>query len=141
MRLAVLVFTLLASSIAWAADPCTDERARDAEMATDSMKTWSALYAGFKRYRGCDDGAIAEGFTEAVVHHLASDWKSLPEAAALVQKHPSFRAFFLRHIDASADTDELKKIDTLASSQCPKNLAALCSDIGKSVAQALSEAE
>ena len=139
MRMLFVVTTLLIASTCSAADKCSDADAQVAETTTGLMKTWSAIYSGFKSYGRCDDGGIAEGFTEAVVHHLASKWNSLPKVAALVKKDPAFRTFFLKHIDASADTDELRKIKTLAQSQCPENLRELCTAIQASAGRAISE--
>ncbi len=139
MRMLFVVTTLLLASTCSAADKCSDADAQIAETTTGLMKTWSAIYSGFKSYGRCDDGGIAEGFTEAVVHLLASKWNSLPKAAALTKKDPTFRTFFLKHIDASANTDELRKINTLAQSKCPAHLRELCTAIQASAKQAISE--
>jgi diphthamide synthase subunit DPH2 len=134
-----VVTTLLIASTCSAADKCSDADAQVAETTTGLMKTWPAIYSGFTNYGRCDDGGIAEGFTEAVVHLLASKWYSLPKAVVLVKKDPAFRTFFLKHIDASADTDELRKIKILAQSQCPAHLRELCTAIQASAEKAISE--
>ena len=121
------------------AKECSDADARAAETGVDSLKTWSSIHSAFKQYGHCDDGGIAEGWTEAIVHLLASNWKSLPQAAAFTEKDKSFRRFFLKHIDATADTDEIKTIGKLAQSQCPAKLTELCTYIHGSVNRALGQ--
>lgn len=130
---------LVATTCSAATNDCSEIEAQAADNATDSMKSWTSIYSGFKRYGKCDDGGIAEGFTEAVVHLLASKWNTLPKVAVLVKKDHKFYKFFLRHIDASADTDELKKIYSFTQSQCPVNLKKLCAAIGSEAEQAIYE--
>lgn len=130
---------LVATTFSAATDNCFEADAQTAGNATDSMKSWTSIYSGFKRFWNCDDGGIAEGFTEAVVHLLASKWSSLPTVSVLIKKDPKFYKFFLRHIDASADTDELKKIYSLAQSECPINLQKLCLAIQSKTQQAIGE--
>ena len=141
MRMLLLAAALLIASTCSAASKCSDADAQAAETTTGTLKTWSAIYSGFKSYGRCDDGGIAEGFTEAVVHLLASKWDSLPKAASLAKKDPAFRTFFLKHIDASADTDELKKIYSFAQSECPKKLRNLCAAIQSEAGRAIDESE
>jgi len=77
---------LLATTCSAATNDCSEAQA--AGNATDSMKSWTSIYSGFKRYGKCDDGGIAEGFTDAVVHLLASKWSSLSKVAVFVKKAP-----------------------------------------------------
>jgi hypothetical protein len=141
MKYLFIALVLMASNAAHCAERCSSSEAKVAEEAADTMRTWPALYAGFKKYGNCDDGSIAEGFDDDVVHLLATDWGSLETAAIIFAKDIAFRKFALRHITATADTDELRHIDTFAVSRCPANLIALCKDIQASAAAAVSEAE
>ena len=43
----------------------------------DHLDTWSAIYEASRRLAACDDGSVGEGFSDSIVHHLASDWTSL----------------------------------------------------------------
>lgn len=136
----VLFFLLLVLSACQVdAKECTGVEAQEAEAGVDTLKDWSAIYTAFKRYGHCDDGGIAEGWSEAVVHLLASNWGSLKQAAVYTTNDKGFRRFFLKHIDASADTDEIKSIGKLAGSQCPPNLKLLCKEIEASVTEASSQ--
>jgi hypothetical protein len=50
-----------------------------------------------------------------------------------------FRRFVLKHVDASLDGDDIKKIRTKATTQCPKGLRVLCDDLRKQADTALKE--
>jgi hypothetical protein len=141
---AAAVLFLLASALFWpvvvnGADQCNTAEATRAEAAMDLLKTWPEIYAAFSRYHRCDDGGIAEGFSEAVVHHLASDWGSLAQGAAIMRKHTGFRRFVLRHIDATTNDDELERIRQLASTDCPQGIEGLCRDIHTAAERAIGE--
>jgi hypothetical protein len=121
------------------AKECASAEAREAEAGVDSLKSWSSIYQAFEKYGHCDDGGIAEGWTEAVVHTLASNWDSLIQASRYAEKDDGFRHFLLKHIDASADIDEVRAIGELAKSRCPPKLDVLCKDIERSVLEALRD--
>jgi hypothetical protein len=135
---------ILVSALTWplwvnAADQCGTAEAIRAEATTDQLKTWPEIYAGFSRYHRCDDGGIAEGFSEAVVHQLASDWGSLAQGAAIMRKHTGFRRFVLRHIDATTNDDDLERIRQLSSADCPRDIEDICRDIHTAAERAIKE--
>ena len=99
---------------------------RDAIMSAGTLKTWSQVHAWFKRYKDCDDGSIAEGFTESITVLLAKHWSQLPALAARMEKDADFGSFVLKHIDATADVRNLKRIERNAKSKCPSAYAQLC---------------
>lgn len=90
------------------------------------LREWREVSAAFQRYRHCDDGAIAQGFTDSIVRLLALRWETLPEMAVLAEKEPEFRSFVLRHVDASADPRDRSRIADLAGSKCPSHHEKLC---------------
>jgi hypothetical protein len=139
MRIIFAAVAIFLAGICNAAQDCSDIDAQAAGSAKGSMKTWSDIYSGFQHYGHCDDGGIAEGFSEAVVHLMASQWDSLPQAATLAKKDPSFRVFLLIHIDATADTNELRKIEKFSQFQCAAQLREFCTAIQASAKQAVSE--
>jgi hypothetical protein len=108
---------------------CSDADAQAAERIAGNISSWPLFFAAYERYGHCDDGAIAEGFSESVVHLLASEWSSLPEAQTLMTQKPTFRLFVVGHLDASADPGELKQVAALTSTQCPASAALLCKEI------------
>ena len=100
---------------------------RNAE--ADTLKTWQTIYDSFLRYRQCDDGAIAEGYSFSVVTTLADRWEQLPSLDDLIAHDGSFRDFVFSHIDATMPTEELATIARHAERKCPSELAKLCAEI------------
>jgi hypothetical protein len=117
---------------------CGSEDARLAEQAIDHLKTWDDLHAAFKRYHNaCDDGAIAEGYSDFVARGLANDWDRVAELNRLTARHAAFRAFVLRHIDGTAARADLQRAAANARTACPVDSAALCSAIRVATKRAL----
>ena len=139
MRIALVATAICLTSTSLAAQTCSDQQVEEAILA--EYASWSSLYAGVKRFAGCDDGGPAENFSDAVVHLLATQWSSLSEVARLVEKDDTFRVFLLAHINFTTDVEELRKVGVLANSKCPPEFATLCASIALSARQALSEAE
>jgi hypothetical protein len=139
MRLKLLAAALVIPLAAYGGEVCSVKASQAAAEATDKMNTWPAIYSGFKSFRACDDGGVSEGFTEAVVHLLASDWKSVNGAASISKRNDAFREFLLEHIDATADTDELKQIASFSESKCPQGLSTFCKAIHRSANAAIQE--
>jgi len=106
---------------------------------TDSIRAWDALYKSFKSYRQCDDGAIAEGYSESVARILVDRWNTLPYLDRLVRKDADFRRFVLNHVDATLDITDVQKIRKKALEQCPAGLRGICKDLGKQANFALKE--
>ncbi len=113
---------------AWGRD-CTKADAVTAETKAAYLKSWAEIYESYKRYGHCDDGAIAEGFTESVTVLLAKGWSKLPELTARISQDERFRTFVLRHVNASADEQNLKLIATNARRRCPEEDKPLCQAI------------
>ena len=115
------------------AEPCTKQEAMQAEDGTDHLRDWNDLYQAFVRFSQCDDGAIAEGYSDAVGKLLADNWNELPDLVRLSTKDKHFQNFVLRHVDETIPDDMLKKIAANAESQCPPNAVALCKLIARTV--------
>jgi hypothetical protein len=105
----------------------------------DPIRTWDALYKSFKSYRQCDDGAIAEGYSESVARILVDRWNTLPQLARLVRKDADFQSFVLKHVDATLDITDVQKIRKKAREECPAGLREICKDLGKQANFALTE--
>jgi hypothetical protein len=97
-----------------------------------------ALHDAFHRFAHCGDGAIAEGFSDSVVRLLASRWQDLHELEHLAESDRPFRAFVLRHIDATADEADLRRIIATAS-KCPGHARPICREIESHARAALKE--
>jgi len=118
---------------------CSDAASRRALDEAVTLRTWDALYTSYKAYRQCDDGAIGEGYSESVARILADRWNRLPRFAELAGKNAAFRAFVLRHVDSTLNTDDLEKIKENASTHCPAGLKKTCNDLARQADQALKE--
>jgi hypothetical protein len=118
---------------------CTWEDAKSAEAIAATAKTWKQLHQQFERYGHCDDGAIGEGFSEAVTRLLAEQWGSLRSLEAIGASNPAFRKFVMRHIDTTVPTERLSRIAKNAVTRCPSRLKVLCNDIEAEASRAMSE--
>lgn len=108
---------------------CTREEAHAAEAIAATAQSWGQLHQQFERYAHCDDGAVAEGFSESVTNLLADRWGGVQQLEAVLGSDPGFRKFVIRHIDETVPVERLKRIARNAGKQCPKNLKSLCRDI------------
>jgi len=89
------------------------------------------------RFRQCDDGAIAEGYRESVARILVDRWKTPQELASLTKNDKPVLSFVLKHIDATLNPDDLKKIYFNAGNLCPVGWLHLCITIDKRAVSAL----
>lgn len=129
------------SSIALAEKrPCTKEEAQSAEAVAATVNSWAQLKEQFDHYSHCDDGAIAEGFSESVSLLLADQWRDIPQLAEM-RPQPAFREFVLRHIDETAPEERLERIGENARERCPQGLEDLCQEIESRVNQILHRAQ
>ena len=102
-----------------------------------SLDSWQKVYQFYSRFRVCDDGGNADDLTESIVRLLVDRWKEVSQFGQLAHKNPGFKAFVLLHIDSTADTDDLYKIQMLSSQHCPQKYLSLCKEISASVHTAL----
>ncbi|MFZ0980468.1 MAG: hypothetical protein WAN23_13795 [Candidatus Acidiferrales bacterium] len=139
-RLAAILFLLSGIPIAAAQrGQCSAVEEQRAEMQADTLRTWDTLYKSYKLYGKCDDGAIAEGYSESVARILVDHWNTLPRVANLVAKDARFRRFVLGHVDSTLDLNDLKKIRANAKRQWPSGLSAICAELTKETDAALKE--
>jgi hypothetical protein len=108
---------------------CTTTEEKQVLDQADRLKDWDAVYRSFIQSAHCDDGAIAEGYSDTVGRLLARDWKHFGVLAKLVAKDKKFEGFVLRHIDETLPIDVLKTIAINAEKSCPADQATLCRKI------------
>lgn len=107
--------------------PCSDAEEAQAEKQVDSLKTWDQLYRSYKKFAPqCDDGAVAEGYSDAVGKLLAAHWDHFPRLVKLANADKGFREFVVRHVDESLSSETLAKISKNARSECPADAKRLC---------------
>jgi hypothetical protein len=119
--------------------PCTDAEGQRALNQADTLRSWDALYKSYRLYRACDDGAIAEGYSESVARILVDHWSTLPRLAYLARNNVKFRQFVLGHVDATLDMGDVQKIRTKAKTQCPRGLRDVCDNLANRANYALKE--
>ena len=118
---------------------CPDVISVAAAVSEDHLKNWNDLSQLFKKYRGCDEGALAEGYSEFIVRTLARRWDTLEELRKLVTEDKTFEDFVLKHIDASADPAHIVMVLSNVKERCPVDSAQLCSAIEKAVRKTLQD--
>lgn len=108
---------------------CTQQEAQEAESLVATAKSWRQLHQQFERYAHCDDGAIAEGFSESVSLLLAEQWRDIGELGDILKSDQNFRKFVIQHIDETVPADRLKRIAKNAEKRCSHSLKKLCGEI------------
>lgn len=122
---------------------CAKEEALAAETVAATAQSWGQLHQQFARYHYCDDGAIAEGFSESVTVLLSRHWQDVRELETIFRTDSAFRKFVIWHIDETVPAERLKRIAGNAKKRCPRSLKGLCHDIeaaAKKSAQAVMNA-
>jgi len=113
--------------------PCTREEEMAAEESTHlARRSWGELhdlYVKYAKRATCDDGAVAEGWSDAVGHLLADRWKELPKLSRLTDSEPDFLRFIVRHVDLTIPAAERDRIRASAKAACPRELDRLCEAI------------
>ena len=108
---------------------CTVPEEIAAETESSTLGSWTALYRAFDQFKHCDDGAIAEGYSETVSRLLAEDWKNLGRLRILVDRNRGFEHFVFRHIDGTWHLERLIKVEANAKYRCSKKNQPLCKKI------------
>lgn len=116
---------------------CTKEESQSAEAVAATADSWAQLKEQVDRYSHCDDGAIAEGFSESVSRLLADQWRDIRQLGEIVMTQSEFRMFVLRHIDETVPNERLERIGENARERCPQGLEDLCREIESRVVQVL----
>ncbi|WP_312118747.1 hypothetical protein [Kosakonia cowanii] len=129
---------LLTANVALA-KTCTPADAESADMAVDSLNSWSAVNQNRLKFGHCDEGDISEGVSEAVARLLADRWDTLPDLAIEIRKNPPLKKYVLRHIDSTLDTKDLDKIGNQAAHSCPAKEEKLCGEIKVAAGKAAEE--
>ena len=114
---------------------CPPAEAMTAETDASSLKTWQAVFHSYNRYWRCDDGAIAEEYSDSVASLLAEHWDQFAELLTLTKKNPKFQAFVLRHINATMASQQYTAIRQNVRSRCPSDARHLCRLINKRLSE------
>ena len=107
-------------------DRCDEGLGGGAETLAATGASWREVYGTFVLFRGCDDGAIAEGFSDVVTTLLAERWTLLPELRAFAAIDPEFDRFVLYHIDETTSRERLEAIVRSSRDACPAAEMTIC---------------
>ena len=128
MRIAIAVLTF-AVGLPWVAWGAECERPQAAETAIDNLDSWAKVHTFFREFAKCDDGGIAEGVSDKVEILLSKHWGELNMLAPLAATDRAFAGFVVRHVDDLWTAHDLRAVDLMAQTQCPRNAHELCRDI------------
>jgi hypothetical protein len=125
--LAACFAALCPVSVAFGAEAgCPDRLARAAEKRVFEVRSWAALYSAYNKFAECDDGGIAEGFSDSVGRLLSTRGGSLDRLFDLTKNDQYFQQFVVRHVDETLSPDTLGLIRNNVSQHCPAKAARLC---------------
>jgi hypothetical protein len=118
---------------------CSEAEARHAEKEAVTLRTWDALYHSYQAYRQCDDGSVGESYSESVGRILVDHWQTLPSLDEIDSRDVSFQRFVIRHVDATLDLGNLKRIFQNANTRCPAAWKGICGELAKRADDAIRE--
>ncbi len=125
-----LIFACLADEL-YAADrpkclPC-------AESVIDYLDSWENVYRAYNTFlkeKSCYDGAVAEGFSEAISSLWEKQWEKLSEMTTLSTRDRAFREFLLARIsDETIPRDRFQTIVNNARNRCPHDSQEFCNSV------------
>lgn len=108
---------------------CTTKDSIEAEEQDSNLKNWDGMYKSYKRFKQCDDGAVAELYSDAIAKLLTEDWKSIGELDRLISKDKNFGVFVIHHVDELMTFDQAQKMYENVRSRCPETVKKLCKRI------------
>jgi hypothetical protein len=126
VALLLVGLTIFAPASAQAQQACTREDEHLAPKSVDMIGNWRQAYESFRRYGQCDDGGIAEGYSDTIVGLLVDHWESFGELSKLSHAHPEFERFVIKHVDMLMSPDESRTIIENAQRHCPAKARAPC---------------
>jgi hypothetical protein len=103
--------------------------AMKAESEASTLATWQAVFESYKKYKQCDDGAIAEGYSSSIAILLADHWGDIDQLARLSNSNMAFRKFVVHHVDETMSFDQATEIKKNVAQKCPSDAKKLCDEI------------
>jgi hypothetical protein len=109
--------------------PCTTEDSIRADAGLASLKTWADVYRAYMKFAQCDQGSVAEGYSDSVARLLSEKWDSADELNRICSRNRGFEKFVLRHVDELMTPQQARTVRKNARSHCPRNALKLCRQI------------
>lgn len=129
----LIVIWALASLPVLAQSGCSLEQYQVADNQLAAAGTaWPTLYRHWQRHAACDDGGLAEGYSEAVVTLLLDkqQWSALKRITA---RDAAFQRWMLGHLDESVSLSDLEQLRAQTVS-CRKPDQRLCHTLQQALA-------
>jgi hypothetical protein len=107
--------------------PDPPENCIGAEKRSYQLRSWSAVYAYFRDYKGwCIDGALGEGVSESVTRLLDERWSAFGDYAKLAQQNPKFSKWVVGELEGYENECAIVHAEANLTLKCPKDARALC---------------
>ena len=116
---------------AYGSSQCPRDKAMKAEIAAADVRSWRELFNTYLDYSVCDNGAIAEGFSDSVGRLLSADTVRWSELAGFVRRDDRFLGFIVRHIDETIPATMADSIEQNAREKCPESARNICQTVVK----------
>jgi hypothetical protein len=107
-------------------ESCSKSQVRQAQLESDQLKDWEAVYTSFARFAHCSQPQISEGYSYSVGHLLARDWQHIESLLQLSASHPTFADFVVQHIDENIPEEDAQLLVRNAREHCPTAGKWLC---------------
>lgn len=130
---------VVAGPAAAATHGCTSAMEEKAETAVDYIKTWPQLLSWYRSYQLCDNGAPAEGVSDAVSKLMTRGWSGVVTVRDELRGEKGFATFVVRHVDTTWSWDELRPARDNAGKRCPSGLETFCAAVVREVDRADQE--
>ena len=108
---------------------CSASEAKRARLEAAHLQDWKAVYSSFKRFSGCDFGAVGEEFSYAISRLIAHHWDDVGSLLSMASDDEGFRQFVLRHINENVPEEEAQAIIANSREHCPADGKWLCTAI------------
>jgi hypothetical protein len=137
-RVALTAWLLLGcvSTSAAQTEACPKDLAVKAESEASTLERWKAIFVSYKKYKQCDDGAIAEGYSSSIATLLADHWEDIGQLTGLSNQNTGFKKFVLRHVDETMSFNQATTIKKNVAQRCPSGAKKLCAEIQRKFAEA-----
>ncbi len=130
MRVLMLALFLLGvENSALGETRCISSTVIHTDAQVSKVRNWDEYYHAYRLFHACDDGAIAEAFSDRVAVLLADPQVPLAHLNTLSRTDQHFRSFVLKHIDETLSQDQLKGLSERVLRQCTIDANAICRDI------------
>ena len=129
----VVLFITFAGTSSSQVVGCSRADEKAADKSIDPLGSWKEIHFAYMYFKACDDGGIAEGYSDGIAKIMANHWTSLPRVKPFIKADPAFETWFIRHLDETNSYDDSMKIDRLARTACPRGMRELCIEIHEQI--------